>query len=398
MTIVHRALRGELRASWVTSTSLTFKEPDIPRWSSHSVGWAGVPVTSDSALEIPAVAACVHAIAGSVSTLSLCGYREMSDDSHQEIPDRNLPRLWREPSAEMSPEDWIYRHLQAQMLDGAAWGRIVARDGRLSPSQVELVPADVVTFTRASDGLLQFRFDGQQVPAEDVWCVTGIPSRTGLFGVALSERMRHPISVQIAARQYVAQFFRDGAHPTAIIESEVDPGIQGAKDLKSRLMGIVRGNREPLFVPKGTRLSPYQSTPDQSKVVEILRESANDIATFLLMPHERVGGSTGDSMTYSNVEQQQIQMLVNSVRFWMSKLERALSRAVAPQAIYAKFDENDFIRTDLKSKVDAIVAATGGPFLTPDEGRAMDDRPPIAGGDVLRGMAAPVTPDIGSDA
>ena len=68
----------------------------------------------------------------------------------------------------------------------------------------------------------------------------------------------------------------------------------------------------------------------------------------------------------------------------MRKLERSLSRAVRPVAIYAKFDENELVRTDLKTKFDAIIAATGGPFLTPNEGREMDDRPPMVDGDVLR--------------
>jgi len=154
--------------------------------------------------------------------------------------------------------------------------------------------------------------------------------------------------------------------------------------LKAKLMDAVRGSRDPLVMPNGTSLAPFQSTPDQSKLIEVLTQSTNDVATFFNMPPELVGGETGSAMTYNTTEGQYLRVLQFGVRYWMTKLERALSRAVAPQAIFAKFDENDFVRTDMKTRFDSIVAATGGPFLTPDEGREMDDRAPIAGGDVMR--------------
>lgn len=387
--MVHRALRGVRR-----ETERRFDQSQLA-WeglrSLRVTGWGTSPVSPDSALEVPAVAACVHGVAGAVSTLPLWGYRD--DVDGMPLPLRSLPRLWREPSADLSREDWIYRVIQAMMLDGTAWGRVAARDARLSPTQVELVPAEVVRVRedRAS-GRLSVTFDSQPVPAEDVWHVVGIPARTGLWGASLVERARQPISLQLAAREYAIQWFRDGAHPTAVVESDVDPGVQGAQALKDRLMSIVRGNREPLVMPKGTKLAPYQSNPQASHVVELLRQSANDIATYFLTPPEMVGGSTGDSMTYSNVEQQQIIVLQRAVRFWMEKLERALTRTVRPEPIYAKFDENTLIRMDFGARVDAIRKATGGPFWTVNEGRAFDDRPPLDGGDMLRAAAAAVAP------
>ena len=141
------------------------------------------------------------------------------------------------------------------------------------------------------------------------------------------------------------------------------------------------------MLPKSVTLNPFQTTPADSEIGDVLMTTATQIATFFLFPPEQVGGSTGSSMTYSNVEQQQISLMQRAVRYWMRKLELSLSRAVRPEAIYAKFDENDMVRTDLKTKFDAIIAATGGPFLTPNEGREMDDRAPVDAGDALRGPA-----------
>jgi HK97 family phage portal protein len=349
--------------------------------AARDIGWTWAPVTPDVALKVPAVSACVHAIAGSVSSLDLHGYR--SDASGELVDLDRLPRLWRDPSADMPFEDWVYRSLQAMMLDGVSWGRIVARDARLSPTQVELVPADVVSVRRdRTSGEVTIRFDGQPVPSADVWRVVGIPARDTLFGVALSERCAAPLQVQIAARQYLADWFASGAHPTSVVTLEANPGAAGAAEFKQRLMSIMRGSREPLVVPKGTTIAPFQAPPADSAVADALKQSATDLAVFFLAPPELAGGSTGDSMTYSNVEQQQILLLQRAVRFWMVKLERALSRAVAPQQIRCRFDENDLVRTDLKTKFDAITQAVGGPWLSVDEGRHMDDRAPMQGRDV----------------
>jgi HK97 family phage portal protein len=343
--------------------------------AARDIGWTWAPVTPDVALKVPAVSACVHAIAGSVSTLPLFG--QALDDGRMVNMDR-LPRLWREPSADLPLEDWVYTSLQSMMLDGTSWGRIVARDARLSPTQVELMPAEVVTWRRdKQNGVIEIRFDGQPVPSADVWHVSGIPSRSHPFGVSLSERAAAPIQVQIAARQYLGDWFASGAHPTSVVTLESNPGAAGAAEFKQRLMSIMRGSREPLVVAKGTTIAPFQVAPADSAVADALKQSATDIATFFLSPPEMVGGSTGDSMTYANVEQQQIQFLQRAVRFWMTKLERAMSRAVAPQRIRCRFDENELVRTDLKTKFDAITQAVGGPWLTVDEGREMDDRAPM---------------------
>lgn len=344
---------------------------------------------TEMALKVPTVAACVHTVASSIASLELYGYRS-SDENGMPEPLASLPRLWREPSAEESPEDWFYKVVQAAMCDGRAWGRVVARDARMSPTQIELVPNEAMLIRPdRSTGSWRFFIDRQEIPATDIWWMTGVPSRVHPFGVSLVERAAEPIAVQLEALRYLRQWFRDGAHPTALIQSEIDLGQEQATSIKERIRELTSGSREPLVLPRSVTLSPFQTAPADSQIGDVFATTSTQIATFFLFPPEQVGGTTGNSMTYSNVEQQQIIVLQRAVRYWMRKVELAMSRAVRPVSIYAKFDENDLVRTDLKTKFDAIIAATGGPFLTPNEGREMDDRAPLPDGDTLRNDTAP---------
>lgn len=350
-------------------------------------GGLSAQVDTDSALRVPAVAASVHTVAGAVSSLDLEGYREVSGGAP--VPVAGLPQLWREPSAEDSLEDWVYKVIQAAMCDGRAWGRIVGRDYRGSITQIELVPDDCVQVKLGPDRMWEFTVDRTPVAYEDMWWLPGVPHRSHPFGVSLVQRAAEPIQVQLAALTYLRNWFRDGAHPTSVVQFDTDPGEDLASKIKQRIMDITAGNREPLVMPKAATINPFQSKPADSAIGDVLQTTATQIALYFLMPPELAGGSAASSMTYQNVEQQQIIVLQRAVRFWMTKLEKSLSRAVKPVALFAKFDENDFVRTDLKSKFDAIIAATGGPFLTSNEGREMDDRAPLDGGDVLRAAKSP---------
>jgi hypothetical protein len=55
------------------------------------------------------------------------------------------------------------------------------------------------------------------------------------------------------------------------------------------------------------------------------------------------------------------------------------------QSVFVEFLLDDFVRADLKSRYDAygVALGTGIPFLTPNEVRAIENRPPVTGGDQL---------------
>lgn len=342
--------------------------------------YAGVSAGYDEMLAVPAVAKALMLTAGIVSVMPIDAYRNREDE-RTEL--KNLPRLLREPSALVPLEDWLFQNIESMIMHGDAVGRIVSRDARLFPSQVEMVdPAVVTVKTDKSTGSVQWFFDRQPIPADDVWHVAGRPRLGSQFGIGLIETMMQTAGIALATRKYEAQWFGDGAHPTSILRPSVDPGELGAQRLKDKFLSIVRGNRDPIVLPVGTEFETLQSTPVDSALLEAMRANATDIAHFFNVPPELVGGASGDSMTYSNVESRILDLLAFGVQYWMVKLEKALSRAL-PQPIYVKFNEAAISRTDLRTKVDTLVAQVGGGIMTQNEARKPLDLPAMPGGDVL---------------
>lgn len=360
--------------------------------------YAGLVADYDSMLAVPAVWKSLQLTAGIISVMPLDEYTRSDQAATTEV---RPSQLLSAPSASVPLEVWIYQHVEAQIMHGDAIGRIVNVDRTGWPTQVELVPNTCVRVERdRATGRLRWSFDNKPIPEDQVWHVPGRPGRAGSpFGVGLIEYMATTAGISLAARKYEAQWFGDGAHPTSILQTPTDPGATGAETLKEKLRSLTRGNREPLVLPVGVTLNSFQENPVNSALLEALRANATDVAHFFGVPPELVGGASGDSMTYSNVEARVLDLLAFAVQFWMVKLEKALTRAL-PRPRFAKFNEASVIRTDQKTKIETLVAAVAGPVMTPNEARLPLDLLPVEGGDVLnrKQAAAPAEQRINVDA
>jgi hypothetical protein len=89
--------------------------------------------------------------------------------------------------------------------------------------------------------------------------------------------------------------------------------------------------------------------PEEAQFVETMKLTTNQIAAVYGIPPEMIGGESGSSMTYANVEQQQINFVMFTLRPWLVRLEHAFS-ALLPDRQYVKFNSDALIRADLKTR------------------------------------------------
>src|SRR5215218_9674774 len=114
---------------------------------------AGVPVTTDQALRLSAVWACVRLLADAVSTLPLDVYRRGDRD-----PLPELPPLLRQPAAGTSLNEWLYQAMVSLLLRGNCYGIVTGRSGAtLLPVQVELAHPEHVTVNTEDNGGIVYR-------------------------------------------------------------------------------------------------------------------------------------------------------------------------------------------------------------------------------------------------
>jgi len=111
-----------------------------------------------------------------------------------------------------------------------------------------------------------------------------------------------------------------------------------------------------------------------------MRLAATQIAVIYGIPPEKIGGSTGASLTYSTVEMNTIDYLTFSIQPWVTKLEAALSNCF-PRGYYVRFDTAEMLRVDAetRAKVDQMsLGSNVAPgWMAVDEVRANRDLPPM---------------------
>jgi HK97 family phage portal protein len=192
---------------------------------------SGVPVNDEQAMRLSAVWGCVDLIAELVSTLPLDVYRSGPDGLRIPVTDAS----WLEDPAGDSygREVWCRQFLMSQLLRGNLYGWVVRLGGDGHPRQVEILHPDEVRVVREHlAGPLEWKRDNKTVerwPAGPLWHVPAYTVPGTPIGLSPIRYAAETIGLGLATHRYGAQWFRDGAHPTHVFESEQTIDQPGAE-------------------------------------------------------------------------------------------------------------------------------------------------------------------------
>jgi len=345
---------------------------------------AGVPVDDEQAMRLGAVWACVDLLAELVSTLPVDEYRRIGDQ-HPTLVATSV--LLTDPSGDSyGLEVWLRQIMTALLLRGNAYGFVTDITEDIRPRHIEVLHPDRVSIRRHLNfGPVTWMLDNKEIdvyPTGPLWHLPGYPVPGWPVGLSPIRYAAETIGLGIATRKFGAQWFGDGAHPTATLESDDEIDEEQAILLKARIVNALHGTREPLILGAGHKLNPLQVSPDESQFLETSQANVADVARYFRVPPEMIGGKAADNLTYANQEQRTISLLTYTVGPWLVRLERALSRLL-PRGRFVKFNADALRRVDLKTRYEAHVLAVRGGFSTPNERRDLEDLPPMPDADTL---------------
>jgi len=116
---------------------------------------------------------------------------------------------------------------------------------------------------------------------------------------------------------------------------------------------------------------------NESQFLEAIKSNVADVCRFFGVMPEDIGSVTpGGSLTYSNVESRQLQLLVRTLGPWIIRLERAWSR-LRPRPRYVRFNVDELLRLDTATLTKMIDTLIKDGVISVNEARRMFDRPGI---------------------
>lgn len=354
--------------------------PSMP-WEDYVsmvAGGANYGGTIDAALKNAASWACIDVIADAYSRTPFDAVRRSGTTR---LPLSPAPQIVSEPSGVVSADVWLTQVATSILTDGNAFGRVVAYDVGGFPTQVEMLAPSQVTDRRLVDGVPTVKVDNRDealFPQGRIWHVPGRMVLAGSpFALSPITYAARTIGTTLAVEDFSNRFFTDGAHPTVVAMMDADPGLDGAKVIKERIIRATRGNREPL-VFGGGKLERLQVPPGETQFIDLARFCIEQACRFWRVPPGMVYlAMSGQNITYANVTQNDLQLLKYTLEGYYRRLEGAWSRML-PADVIVKANRNVVLAADAKTRHEVHKSRLDAKTMTVNEVRALEDEAPFA--------------------
>lgn len=301
--------------------------------------------------------------------------------------------LMQRPNAFQTMLQFVQMYITSKLTHGNTYVYL-SRDIRnvvnemfvLNPNSVQpLVADDGSIFYRIGRDVLAGRADGLTVPARDILHDRMMCLWHPLVGV--SPLFAAGMTAMIGSRIEMAseQFFANMARSSGVL---VAPG-KIEKDVARRLQAeweanyTGRGLGKTAVLSNGLDYKPMTINAADSELVAQLRWTIEDIARVYRVPAHMVGEMS--KATYRNSEQMTRQYYNNCLAHHIRSFEQSFTYALGlTGGVVVEFDLSDLFRMEADVRFAAHQTALNAGFKSINEVRAIEDLPPVPGGEQPR--------------
>lgn len=331
-------------------------------------------------MAIGATLACVDIKASNIAAMPLHEYR---DDGGTNV---RVPKseLLTSPSDVFEPEEWIYACSASLSLWDQAIGMVRATGRNGWPTQVEwLDPVCVDCFME--NGRPAFRIGGKVHASYrhggDIVQIRRrpIPGRVD-GGMSTATAIRDLIAVGVEGARAVVSAYMDGGLPLSTLQWDDDLTSTSADAISERYVQKRRRHPgRPLVLGRGWKFETHERQNVTTDIVEIRTRVNTEVAVAHSVPPELVGGDSGGSMTYKNLEGLTQFLEVRTLLPQYVPMERAFTRLL-PRPRFCRFNADAVLRTSLLDRMRSHDIAIRSGMSSRDERRAIEDQTPIPDG------------------
>ena len=347
------------------------------------------PMSPDIALQISTVYACARLLAGTVSSLPLMVFKEDSRGNRK--IDRGS-RLWTilhdQPNAVMTASDFWQAMILQWALRGNAYAQIMCDSVGDVISLWPLSSDQMTVFSDKQTGRLVYQYvrdsETYDLTPDQVLHIKDIG--TGILGFSKLEFMGSSVQEAMATQKYTMQNAQNFGRPSGILTVDhVLDRKKGQADAVGRALGSFKSESGKLIVLEADmKFQQVALTPEQSQLLESRKYGVEEICRWFGVPPVLIGASgattwgSGIAEIVSGFHKFTLNPLLKSIE---QALESRILRAEERGSVVIEFNLDAFFRGDLQSRYAAYATAVQNGFKTRNEVRALENDPPLEGGD-----------------
>jgi len=365
------------------------RDPQAAAPADHDDAWfgamsrgtsSGVSVTPDTAAALTAVMACVRVIAESVAMLPLIIYRRLPNGDKERAPDHplfdllhNQPNNW-----QTSYEFWemLVGHVG---LRGNAYAEIVpGRRGAVT----QLIPLnpDTVTVEQLGNGTLRYKIKRADntfriLPQQQVLHIRDL-SHNGITGITRIQLHAETVALALAAQIYGSKFFSNDATGRAVLQTDAVLDPEARKNLRDSWLAANTGlaNAHKVAVlEEGLKYQQIGVSNEDAQFLQTRKFQVEEIARMFRTPLHKIQNL--DKATFSNIEQQAIEFVTDTLMPWLVRIEKAILRDLITESaeFFAEFLVTGLLRGDTKSRFEAYAIGINTGFMSRNEVRRLEN-------------------------
>lgn len=281
-----------------------------------------------------------------------------------------------QPDPYMTQRDWIVENVAALSTHGNSFWKINRNEAGqviglhvLAPEKVQLILTSDGQTARYQVG------DRTYSRHEIAHCrYMVLPGRARGLGPIEAGRRGLIGSVQVS--RYGDRIFQQGGIPQVVLTTD-QPLTQEQADQAERNWYNKQHAGKAAILQRGLKVEAIGLSPADIQWLDSQKFSVTKVARlFGIPPTKLAAGVDGDSMTYQNLEGVSLQFVRDTLMGYLSPIESALS-ALLPHGTSARFNLDAFLRPDTKTRYEAHEIGIRSGFLTVNEVRSMEKRPPL---------------------
>lgn len=334
----------------------------------------GKTFTADDALKQSVVWAAVMLRANIISTLPLDTYRNV-EGLQVEVP---KPPVLKKPNKHVrNMREWMFSSQVDLDRTGNTVGIITEKDGVGLPRAIELQAMKNVTIV-SKDGEIKYKIGGKEYAANEIWHERQY-TVPGLFvGLSPIAHAALALGVYSSANELAMEWFTKHGQRSGGHLKNKEKSLEGINidAIKERYKIATEGG--DLFVTGNDWELKFSEAADNDlEFLKTQNVAALDICRYFGVPGDVIDiAQSGSSVTYANVTQRFLQLLVIHLQPPITRREDALSDLMAAPR-FVKLNTDALLRMDPKGVTDNLNAQVKGRLRAPSEARALLNLPPL---------------------
>lgn len=352
-------------------------DPVIAKWFGILSNTAsGVPVTPNTAKRLAAVYTAVRIISESVASLPLNIYRRLPGGGREVAADHPLYQvLHNSPAPGLTSFEWREMLTGHLALRGNAYAEIIGSASQPITALKPLHP-DFMQVRRRDNGILSYIYRPPNKPMhvfspDDILHIRAF-SEDGIKGESVIEHNKEAIGLAQAAEKFGASFFGNNTVVGGVLQSDKPLSDIAYKRLKDSWNEQHRGpyqSNKPAILEDGLKWQSMGVPPEQAQFLETRKFQISEIARMFRIPPHMLADL--DRATFSNIEQQSMEFVRDTLRPWLVRWEQRLNAdllsAKGRATYFIEFDVSELTRGDSAARTRYYQAMFNMAAMSPNE-------------------------------